>query len=79
MPIEVSVVTCQPLVTVLERAATSVGRSAQKLFEWSWKSAVTAVSAPSCVGTVEERALEWRARPLVSATRRPSSVGSGAV
>ena len=58
VPIELSVVTCQPLKTVLDRAATSAGRFAHRLFEWRAKPVVTSVSAPSCVGMVEESEFE---------------------
>ena len=74
VPIELSVVIFQPLETVLDRAATSVGRSAHRLFEWRAKLAITPVSAPSCVGMVDESKFEFSLKPLVRATRLPNSL-----
>jgi len=79
VPTELSVVISQPLETALDRAATSVGRSEQRLFEWSAKPMVTFERAPSCVGMVDESKFEFSAKPLVRATRLPSSVGIAAM
>ena len=65
VPIELSVVISQPLETVLDRAPTSVGRSAL---------VATSVSAPSCVGMVDESKFEFSLKPLVRATRLPNSL-----
>ena len=53
VPIDVPVVTAHPLVTLLERACTSVGTSEQNWFDASWKYDVILVRLPSWVGMVE--------------------------
>ena len=77
VPIEFAVVTCQPLTTVLERAATSVGIKPQIWFDAQENPAVIG-RFPSWLGSVEDIEFAWIENPLLSASI-PSWDGVSAV
>ena len=60
VPRSVLVVTCQSVVTLLERAWTSVGTSEHSWFELRRKLEVILSSWPSWVGMLDESEFEWR-------------------